>query len=177
MRPRDRRLHRHHAIINVMKSISLVYAVSENGVIGKDNKLPWHLPAEQAHFKALTMGHTVIMGRRTYQSIGRPLPGRQNIVLSHNLDYTAQGVEVAYSLEDAVAKATDESIFVAGGAGLYTSALAIAQRVHETLVHATVVGDTFFNPDLSHWLEEEREEHKADAKNQYDYTFITYVKP
>lgn len=159
-----------------MKTLSLIYAVSENHVIGKDGKLPWKLPADLQHFKEVTMGKPVIMGRTTFQSIGRPLPGRQNIVLTRDPAYHHEGVTIVHSLQDALHASIDDDIFVIGGADVYKEALPLATQIFETRVHATVMGDTFFDPDLSHWLEDTNEVHKADSKNQYDYSFITYVR-
>jgi dihydrofolate reductase len=159
-----------------MKTLSLIYAVSENHVIGNDNKLPWHLPADLKHFKEVTHGHPVIMGHNTFESIGRPLPGRQNIVLTRNLAYKPKGVEVAYSLDEAMNKAEDDDIFIIGGVEVFKEALPHASRIYETRVHALVGGNVLFDPDLSHWLEEENEQHHADAHNNYDYTFVTYVR-
>jgi dihydrofolate reductase len=159
-----------------MKTISLIYAVSKNHVIGRNNKLPWHLPADFRHFKDLTLGHPVIMGSRTFDSLGRPLPGRQNIVLTRDLNYRPKGVEVAYSLDEAIGKAEGDDVFVIGGAKVFDAALPRASRIYETRVHAIVQGDISFDPDLSHWLEENREEHKADGKDMFDYTYITYVR-
>lgn len=159
-----------------MKTVALIYAVSENHVIGNGDKLPWHLPADFRHFKELTTGHTVIMGRRTFQSIGRPLPGRQNIVLTRDLAYKAEGIDVAHSLDEAIDKAEDDSVFVIGGANVFAEALPLATRIYETRVNTSVVGDVLFDPDLSHWLEESEEIHLADEHHEYDYSFITYVR-
>lgn len=159
-----------------MKTLSLIYAVSENHVIGRAGTLPWQLPADLKHFKELTHGHPIIMGRTTFQSIGRPLPGRQNIILTRDRGYHHEGVTIAHSLEEALHKAEDDDIFVIGGAEVYAQALPQASQIFETRVHAVVEGDTFFDPDLSHWLEESNEVHKADSKNPYDYTFVTYVR-
>lgn len=159
-----------------MKTISLIYAVSENHVIGANNDLPWHQPTDLARYKKITSGHPIIMGRRTFEGIGRPLPNRQNIVLSHDPDYQPEGVDVAFSLEDAINKAHGNDVFVIGGAKVFEAALPLANQVFLTRIHAIVEGDTFFDPDLSHWLEEEHEQHSADDKNQYDYSFITYVR-
>jgi len=162
--------------MEMMKTLSLIYAVSENHVIGDGNKLPWHLPADFKHFKDITAGHPVIMGRRTFESIGRPLPGRQNIVLSSSLDYQHEGVDVAHSLDEAIAKAEDDDIYIIGGVRVFHEALPLAARIYETRVHALVAGDVLFDPDLSHWLEEEHEDFQADDKNTYGYSFITYVR-
>jgi dihydrofolate reductase len=159
-----------------MKTVALIYAVSENHVIGKGNQLPWHLPADFAHFKEITTGYPVIMGRLTFKSIGHPLAGRQNIVLSRDPDYEPKGVETAYSLDDAISKAHGDTVFVIGGAKVFEEALPLAKRIYATRVHAIVEGDTVFDPDLSHWLEESEEIHKADGHNKYDYAFINYVR-
>lgn len=159
-----------------MKKLSLIYAVSENHVIGQGGSLPWHLPADLKHFKEVTHGHPIIMGSRTFKSIGHPLPGRQNIVLTRDPDYHHAGITVVHSLDDAIAAAESDDIFVIGGAEVYKAALPLATQIFETRVHATVQGDTFFDPDLSHWLEDSVEIHKADSHNQYDYSFITYVR-
>lgn len=160
-----------------MKTLSLIYATSENHVIGEDNKLPWRLPADLKRFKVLTQGHPIIMGRRTFESIGRALPGRQNIVLTRNLNFKHTGVDVAHTLEEAINKAREDDIFVIGGAGVFTEALPLAKRLYITRVKAIVKGDTFFDPDISHWLEEKTEIHEADSDNQYDLEFIDYVRP
>lgn len=159
-----------------MKTISLIYAASENHVIGKDNGIPWRLPTDLAYYKKTTLGHPIIMGSRTFLGIGRPLPGRQNIVLSNDPNFTAEGVDVAHSLDEAIDKANADDVFVIGGAQVFKTALPLASRIYLTRVHATVNGDTFFDPDLSHWLEESREEHKANEKDQYDFTFFVYVR-
>ncbi|SRR6266496_6345138 len=160
-----------------MKIISLIYAVSENHVIGKDNKIPWHIPTDLAYYKRITLGHPIIMGSRTFEGIGRPLPGRQNIVLSDKPGYQAQGVQVAHSIQEAIGTAESDDVFVIGGAKVFESALPLASRIYLTRVHAMVPGDTFFDPDLSHWLEEWREEHHANEHDQYDFTFIVYARP
>lgn len=159
-----------------MKTIALIYAVSENHVIGNGNRLPWHMPADFRHFKELTEGQSVVMGRRTFQSIGRPLPNRQNIVLTRDPGYTADGAEVAHSLEEALGKADSDTVFVIGGAKVFADALPLAARIYETRIHATVPGDTFFDPDLSHWFEESEEIHAADERHPYGYSFITYAR-
>lgn len=155
--------------------VSLIAAVAENGVIGRDNTLPWRLPADLRHFRRLTLGHPVLLGRRNYESIGRPLPGRTNIVLTRRRGYTAPGCTVVHSLADALAAAagTDE-LFVAGGAEIYAQALERAQRFYLTRVHAEVPGDTRFpEVDWSRWRETARERHEPDAEHAYSYSFIT----
>jgi dihydrofolate reductase len=163
-------------LTRTMKTLSLIYATSENHVIGKDNRIPWHVPADLKRYKHLTLGHPIIMGRRTFEGIGQPLPGRQNIVLTSDLSYHHEGIDVVHSLQEAIDKAEDDDIFVIGGAGLFAEALPRAARIYETRIKAVVEGDTFFDPDLSHWLEESTEAHKADADNQYDYEFVNYVR-
>jgi len=156
--------------------ISIIAAMAENRVIGVDNTLPWRLPADLRHFRRLTTGHHVIMGRRNYESIGKPLPERTNIVVTRNRDYRAPGCVVAHSLEEALERAqNDAEIFVIGGAEIYQQALARADRLYLTLVHASVAGDTYF-PEFApdRWNESSRERHEADAKNPYPYSFVVY---
>lgn len=156
----------------------MIAAMAENRVIGRDNQLPWHLPADLAHFKRLTLGHTLIMGRRTYESIGRPLPQRRSIVVSRNPTFTAPGVEVASSLDAALQLAAgDAEVFVIGGAELFRLAWPRAQRLYLTRVHAEVPGDTFL-PELdAGWQLVDEELRPADEKNPYDLSFQTYQRP
>ena len=157
-----------------MTRIALIAAMAENGVIGRENRLPWRLPADLRRFKSVTMGKPVIMGRKTYESIGKPLPGRSNIVVTRDPDYRAPGCQVVHSLEQALeAGAGHPEVMVIGGAELYRQALGRAQRMYLTLVRAEVEGDTLF-PDIEpqQWRELERESHRADEKNQYDYDFV-----
>jgi dihydrofolate reductase len=156
-------------------ALSLVVAVSENDVIGRDNALPWHLPADLKHFKAITMGKPIVMGRKTYESIGRPLPGRLNIVITRNRALEIPGVAVVGSFEEALARAGDvPEVAVIGGAELFRSALPLASRVYFTRVHGTVDGEIKF-PVLepSQWREVERSQHPADDKHAYAMTFTT----
>lgn len=126
--------------------LAIIVAVSDNGVIGRDGDLPWRLPEDLKHFKRTTLGHAVVMGRATWESIGFPLPKRRNIVLTRNREYVADGAEIAHSLDDALALArqTDPEPFVIGGATLYAEALPVATRLEITEVHRDVKGDTFF---------------------------------
>lgn len=153
--------------------IALLVAMADDGVIGRDNTLPWHLPRDLQWFKRLTTGHTIIMGRTTYQSIGRPLPNRRNIVLSRNPAFKADGVEVVATLEDALELVqNDTEVFVVGGAAVYGLALPLAQRMYLTRVHARVDGDVRFPewcPDEWHLVWEEA--HEADDKHAYPFTF------
>lgn len=156
--------------------LSLIVAMAENRAIGVDNRLPWHLPADLRHFRALTMGHPIIMGRKTFDSIGRVLPGRRNIVVTRNRDYSKESVEIAHSLDDALALCKGErEAFVIGGAHLYQEAINRVDRVYLTLVHTVVKGDVFFpSLDGAHWHEVERIGHRADATNGHDYDFFVY---
>ncbi|MFC5271932.1 dihydrofolate reductase [Adhaeribacter terreus] len=156
--------------------IALVVAMAENNVIGKNNQLIWHLPADLKHFKNLTSGHPIIMGRKTYESIGKPLPNRTNIVITRQEDYKPEGVLVAHSLSEGLmlAQQLDTNIFVIGGAEIYKQAMFLADTIYLTEVHHEFEGDTFFPEiDTLLWVETEREEHKADEKNPYDYAFVT----
>ncbi len=143
-----------------MTRIVLVAAVAENGVIGRDGELPWHLPEDFAHFKATTLGHTLLMGRATYESIGRPLPGRTTVVLTRDPDWTAEGVLVAHDLEDALALAAGlpGDVMVVGGAQVYAAALPVATHQVLTEVHQSPEGDTTYPSwDRDQWVEERRE--------------------
>ncbi len=158
--------------------LSIIVAISENNVIGRDGGLPWHLSADLQRFKRLTMGHPIIMGRRTYESIGHPLPGRTSIVFTRQNDYQGAGVLVASSLEQAlnIAQTNDEA-FVIGGAEIYLQALPRANRLVVTRVHATVDGDVFFptiDPNL--WQLQDEERHEADDRNDFPFTFQTFER-
>lgn len=155
--------------------ISLIVAMAENRVIGKDNALPWRLPADLQHFRRLTTGHPIIMGRRSYESIGRPLPERTNIVVTRRTDYAAPGCVVADSIDAAISRAEGaKEIFVIGGADIYSQTLRFADRIYLTLVHAQVEGDARFPEfDNALWREASHERHEADVKNPYAYSFIT----
>lgn len=157
-----------------MSEIVLVAAVAENGIIGRNGTMPWHLPADLAHFKRLTLGHPIVMGRRTFEAVGRPLPGRRNIVVTRNPDFAASGVETAASLEQALALAGDApQVMVIGGGELYRAALPLARRIHLTRVHARPDGDTRFPElDTSEWRETERRTRPTDADNSYALSFI-----
>lgn len=156
--------------------VSLIAALAENRVIGRANALPWRLPADLKRFRRLTTGHPVILGRKNYESIGRPLPDRTNIVVTRNAGYLAPGCIVVDSLAGAYVAAGDANeIFIIGGAELYAQTLRSADRLYLTQVHATVHGDTYFPDfDLRDWVEIERERHEADANHAYAYSFVTY---
>lgn len=155
--------------------VALIAAVAENGVIGRDGALPWSLPADLRHFRARTTGHHVVMGRRTHDSIGRALPGRVNLVLTHRPESLAAGCRAVADLDEAftIARAAGEDeTFVIGGAALYAAALPQAQRVYLTRVAAVVDGDVLFPAlDPEHWQEVSRELYAADARNPYALAF------
>ena len=157
-------------------TISLVAAMAKNRVIGKDNDMPWHLPADLAHFKKVTLGKPIIMGRKTYESIGRPLPGRQNVVISRNADYKVEGCDTVTSIEAAIelVKQHDE-VMIIGGGFLYSQVLPLANKLYLTFIDLDVDGDTQF-PEFEHLAltEVNRQEYKADDKNAFDLTFIDY---
>jgi len=154
--------------------ISAIFAMSENRVIGKDNQLPWHLPADLKHFKKVTLGKPILMGRKTYESIGRPLPGRCNVVITKEIDYQAPGCVVVNSIEQALITTKENAeIFVMGGALLYQAMLPLIQRLYMTIIHQAFDGDTFF-PLLNQddWQEIERIDHAKDRENPYSYSFF-----
>ncbi|HEX5470243.1 MAG TPA: dihydrofolate reductase [Lacipirellulaceae bacterium] len=165
--------------------VSIIAAVAANGVIGRNGRLPWKLSNDLRRFKRLTMGHTIIMGRRTWESIGRPLPGRRTIVVTRQSDYqVADGVQIASSLEEALlaAEACDETdTFVVGGAELYREALPEADRLYFTEVAADVEGDTYFPVNFDtfewdQWICLETEAHEADLQNEYAFVFVTFER-
>ena len=158
--------------------ISIISAMARNRVIGHENRLPWHLPADLQRFKAITMGKPMVMGRKTWESLPGLLPGRPHIVVSRNRDYRAEGARVVHSLEEAIdAAGRVEELMIVGGANLYTQALSHARRMYLTLIDAEVEGDTWFPAfDTDEWQEAAREVHRADEHNPYDYQFITLEK-
>lgn len=153
---------------------SLVVAMARNRIIGRDNQLPWKLPADLAYFKQVTMGHPIVMGRRTYESIGRPLPGRLNIVVSRNPGFRAPGCTVVDSLEAAWRVAGDAAeVCVIGGTSLFAEALPIADRIHLTEVEADVPGDTYFPEfDRSQWAEREVSRHPVDERHALAFRIV-----
>ncbi|AKQ44898.1 hypothetical protein TH63_03505 [Rufibacter radiotolerans] len=158
--------------------IGIVVAISENRVIGKDNQLIWHLPEDLKHFKKLTMGHPMIMGRKTFEAIGKPLPGRTTVIVTRQPEYQApEGGLVATSLEEALQQslALDEQVLVIGGGEIYQQALPLAEVVYLTLVHESFDGDVFFPElDTEVWEVTDQEEHLADEKHAYPFTFFTF---
>ena len=157
-------------------TLALIVAVAENGVIGREGGLPWRLSGDLRYFKSVTMGKPIIMGRKTFESIGRPLPGRPNLVVSRNREFAAEGVEVFGGLDAAVAYAetlAGDEVMVIGGAGLYEAALVIADRIYLTEVHAAVAGDVTFPAfDRAKWLEISRERQPAGKKDNHEHSFV-----
>jgi dihydrofolate reductase len=156
--------------------ISLIVAMAKNGVIGINNTLPWHLPADLKHFRLLTMGHHIVMGRKTYESIGKPLPGRTSVVVTRNPGYSVPGVIVVNSLETAIESCSgDDEIFVIGGAELYRQAIDFADRIYLTEIDADISGDAHFTKiDRGSWQETERVTNSPDEGNRYAYHFVVY---
>ncbi len=161
-----------------MSEIALIAAMANHRVIGMHNQMPWHLPADLKHFKAITLGKPIIMGRKTFESLGRALPGRDNLVVSRQTDYDAPGATVYANLENALSDVKHvPEIMVIGGAQLFEQALPLADRLYLTFIDLEVEGDTFFPEwDSAQWREVSREAHAADAHNPYAYTFITFKK-
>jgi dihydrofolate reductase len=159
----------------VTTRVSLIVAMDESGVIGLSGRLPWKQPADLIHFKVLTMGKPMLMGRKTFESIGRPLPGRTSIVLTRDQSWRREGALAVHSLEEALQHASGASeLMVIGGAEVYRLTLAHAHRVYLTRIHATVQGDTHFpEVDFRQWRELERQDFAADARHQYAMTFLT----
>lgn len=160
--------------------IIIIVAMGENRVIGKDGKIPWRLSADLRRFKELTMDHPVIMGRKTYESLGKPLPGRENIILSRDEKFKPKGCVVLRFLAEALKLASSidgEKIFIMGGGQVYEDALFFADEIYLTLVKASFEGDVFF-PELNsaEWSEISREQHEKDEKNPHDYEFIVYER-
>jgi dihydrofolate reductase len=164
--------------------LSLIAALAENGVIGRDNKLPWHLPNDLKYFRAVTIGKPVIMGRRTWESLGRPLPGRTNIVITRQPAYEAPGARVVATLDEAIRLAESVALIdgqdecvVIGGAEIYALALPRCDRLYLTEVHATVDGDAHFPAfDRARWREQTRERFAAEGPNPFDYSFVVYER-
>ncbi len=154
--------------------ISIIVAMDKKGVIGLEGSLPWRLSADLKHFKKVTMGKPLIMGRKTHESVGRPLPGRKNIILSRSKEFKAEGCVVVHLLDDAFQVAGDvEEVMIMGGSGVYNKSLASAHRLYLTEVHADVKGDVYFPEfDKGEWIEVEREAHLTDEQNDFDYSFV-----
>lgn len=158
--------------------LAIIVATDQQGLIGKENDLPWKLSADLQYFRRVTMGKPLIMGRNTHESIGRALPGRKNIIVTKSEDYQAEGCTVVNSIADALLACDQfEEVMVMGGASLYEQLLPKADKLYLTQVHASLTGDTWFPEwQKNEWSELSREDHQADEKNDYDYSFIVYEK-
>jgi len=159
-----------------MTQLSIIVAVAHDGVIGVNNTLPWHLPEDLKRFRALTMGHHIIMGRKTYDSLGRLLPGRTTVIVTRNENYKVEGALVAHSLEAAIALCEDdEEVFLIGGAELYQAGLKLAHKLYITEIELDVAGDSFFPKLVStEWQETEREAHTSEKGLKFSY--VTYLR-
>jgi len=161
-------------------AVSLIVAVSENGVIGRDGGLPWRLSADLKHFKRTTMGHHLIIGRRTWDEVGKPLPGRVMVVVTRSRDLQADGATIVHSLDEALEVARDDDeAFIGGGAHIYRMALGqdLVDLIYLTRIHTEVEGDTFFPDfDLEMWELVSEEHHLADEKNEHPYSFLVYER-
>jgi dihydrofolate reductase len=161
-------------------TVSLIVAVSSNGVIGLEGGLPWYLPADLKHFKRTTMGHHLIVGRRTWEEVGKPLPGRSMVVVTRSREFAAEGAQIAHSMEQALELASgDDEVFVGGGAQIYRIALGrdLIDRIYLTRIHHEVKGDTSFpKVDLDKWELVSEEHHEADEKNEFPYSFLVYER-
>jgi dihydrofolate reductase len=158
--------------------ISSIAAIAENNAIGKNNQLLWRLPADLKHFKEITTGHTVIMGRKTFESVGKPLPNRRNIVITRSNTLNIEKIEVVHSIEQAIALCNqDEEVFIVGGAEIYQAAMDITNQIYLTVVHANFEADTYF-PEIDPmiWEQTAVEKHEADEKNPFAYTFSTLIR-
>lgn len=159
-----------------MSSLAIIVAMASNRTIGINNSLPWRIPEDLKHFKALTMGHYMIMGRKTFESIGKPLPGRTTVVVSRDRNLKIDGCVVAHSLQDAIAAGvSDSQIFVVGGAEIYAQALGLADRIYITEIQQDVVGDARFPEfDRMKWREVSREVHHQEMPESLDFHFVEY---
>ncbi|MDH3413257.1 MAG: dihydrofolate reductase [Gammaproteobacteria bacterium] len=155
-------------------TVSLIVAMAQNRVIGRNNALPWRLSPDLKRFRRITMGHPIVMGRKTYESIGRPLDGRKNIVISRNPDFRPDGVTVASSIDQALALASDNEIMIIGGADIYKQTLPRADRIHFTLIHESFDGDAYF-PEINsnEWKETTREDIEPGVDAAFGYSFVT----
>lgn len=158
--------------------ITIIAAIGNNNELGKDNDLIWHLPADLKRFKKITTGHHIIMGRKTYESIGKPLPNRTTVIITRNEHYKADGCLITNSLEEAIdITKNDDNLFIIGGAKIYKEAINLADELDICKVHQSFDADVFFpNIDLNKWKEKKVENFKSDSKNKYDYSFIKYSR-
>lgn len=158
--------------------ITIIAAIAENNALGKDNQLIWHLPADLKRFKEVTNGHHIIMGRKTFESLGKPLPNRTTIIITRNKNYKQKGCIIVHSLEEAIEAASeDNNPYILGGAEIYKQAMNIADKLDLTFVHQSFEADAFFPEiDLNIWKEITRKDFKADDRNKHNYSFVTYIK-
>lgn len=158
--------------------ITLIAAAAENNALGKDNDLVWHLPDDFKRFKKLTTGHTIIMGRKTLESMNGPLPNRTNVVITRQKDYTYEGCAIVHSLDEALAKCNqEEEVFIIGGGEIYKQAIDKADKIELTRVHTTVDADTYFPEiDIKKWQLTNEEHHPKDDKHQFDFKYQTFIK-
>lgn len=159
------------------RDISIIVAVDKNNAIGRGNNLLWHISEDLQHFKKITMGHPVIMGRKTYESIGRPLPGRENIIVTRNMSFFAQGCIVVHSLQEAINIYPQDDVFIIGGGEIYNEAIAISNKMYITFVDHCYDADTFFpkiDPNL--WYEASRVNYERGREFEYSFSFVKYSK-
>lgn len=156
--------------------ISLIVAMGKNRAIGLNNKMPWHLPADLKYFKKVTTGHTIVMGRKTFESIGRPLPNRTNVILTRDTSFVAEGCQIIHTVDEAVQLGEKEDIFVIGGAELYHQLLPYADLLYVTQIHESFEADTFFPEIGEEWKLTSTEKNSLDENNSYDYEFQVFVR-
>ena len=161
-------------------NISIIVAITENNIIGWNNEMPWHLPADLKYFRQKTTGHFIVMGRKTFESIGggRPLPNRTSIIITSQQDYKAEGCLIAHSLDEAIAMAEgQDELFIIGGKQIYDQALSLVNKMYLTRIHTSIDGDTSFpNYDYSQWEMTSYKEYQADEKNEYAMSFLVFEK-
>ena len=159
------------------KKVGLIVAMAKNRAIGKNNDLLWHLPNDLKFFKKTTSGHAILMGRKTFESIGKPLPNRENIVVTRDRNYSAEGVTVVHDIEEGIKRATSDVVFIGGGGHIYEQAMPMVSEMYVTLVDETIPGDTFF-PDIDweEWIMEWSEFHQQDEKNPFHHAFFKYKR-
>jgi dihydrofolate reductase len=157
--------------------ISLIVAIDNNNVIGKDNNIPWRLPADQAYFKKVTMGHIVIMGRKTYESMGKPLPGRTNWIITSDIDYRAEGCRIFTTVDEVISKINGEEVFIIGGEKIYKEFFHLADKLYITRIKAAFKGDTFF-PEIieRQWRLISTITGERNEKNPYEYLYMIYER-
>lgn len=157
--------------------ISIIVAIDRNRTIGKDNKMPWHLPADLANFKKITLGHTVVMGRNTFESVGKPLPGRENWIITRDADYRMEGCTICHSVEEVLERSKGQEIFIIGGEQVYAQFFQVADKLYITHIEDAFSGDTFF-PEIrpADWKLVSKVKGEKNEKNPYDYYFAVYER-